>query len=254
MTLFPILNVGLILNKKSTSILLNCSKKYSWNIFNMKNYKDILDEENNDTKDKLSDFRVKYSEALKEKSNTWLSYEETCYIYLFRGGGDPNTEMAAFDVDGTIIKPTGRGNIPKKHDDWQFWSIWTKVKLSQAVDKKRFVMFTNQNGVALGLVSLDTIKLRLELMSKSLKIPCTIFVSINKDSFRKPNTGMFELFEKAFNDSKLIDRKQSFYCGDAVGYPAHSDADIKFAESLQLPFLTPSAFVRGHKPKLVGDA
>lgn len=60
---------------------------------------------------------------------------------------------------------------------------------------------------------------------------------------------MFRLFEKSFNNLVPIDLKKSFYCGDAIGYPSHSDADIKFFRALNLPFLPPDKFVRGVKPK-----
>lgn len=204
-----------------------------------------------DDADILANLRQEYSFARQESTSKWLDYMKSCYIYLYRGGGEPSEALAAFDLDGTIIKPRSNKRIPRNATDWQFFSAWTKVKVEQAVreNQARFVVFTNQNGVGLRLVSLEEVQERIELVTKRLNIPCTVFVAIDQDEFRKPKIGMFRLFEKSFNDSFPIDYKRSFYCGDAIGYPSHSDADLKFAQALGLRFLPPDKFVRGVKPK-----
>lgn len=194
-----------------------------------------------------------YEAVTKEGKSRWLEYDRSCYIYLYKGGGKPNNKIASFDLDGTIIKPKSNKRIPKTATDWQFFSIWTKVKLEQVIreNNARFVIFTNQNGVSLNFVSLSEVQERVELVTSRINIPCTVFMAINKDHFRKPCTMMFRLLLEAFNDSRTIDRDASFYCGDAIGYPSHSNADIEFAKRLRLPFLTPEKFLRGVKPKLV---
>lgn len=203
----------------------------------------------------LKTLQEAYQEARRDSTSKWLDYTKSCYIYLYRGGGEPSSALAAFDLDGTIIKPKSNKRIPRNATDWQFFSAWTKVKLQQALreNEARFVIFTNQNGVGLKLVALEEVQERIELVTKRLNMPCTVFVAIEQDEFRKPRTAMFQLFEKCFNSSKIIDYDKSFYCGDAVGYPSHSDADIKFAETLGLPFLPPEKFVRGVKPKLISE-
>ena len=204
--------------------------------------------------DALDDLRESYVKAKKESASRWLDYaEKSCYIYLYRGGGEPSNALASFDLDGTIIKPKSNKRIPRSATDWDLFSVWTKVKLQQAIaeNRARFVIFTNQNGVGLKVVPLEEVQKRIELVMKRLDIPCTVFVAIERDGFRKPATGMFQLFDKSFNDSRPIDFDRSFYCGDAVGYPSHSDADIKFAQRLGLPFLPPEKFLRGVKPKLL---
>lgn len=201
----------------------------------------------------LADLQESYATALKNSSNVWLHFRNTCYVYLYRGGGDPNKTIAGFDLDGTIIKPKSNKKIPKSATDWQFFSVWTKVKLQEVLrqNKARFVIFTNQNGVGLQIVPIEEVQARIELVTSRLNVPCTVFMAIDKNSFRKPETQMFSLFQKSFNDCKRVDLSSSFYCGDAIGYPSHSDADIKFAKTLGLPFLTPEKFLRGVKPKLV---
>lgn len=203
----------------------------------------------------LSDLEAVYSRSRATNSNTWLTYLDSCYIYLYRGGGDPNATIASFDLDGTIIKPKNpRHKICKGASDWQFFSAWSKVNISKSVTQpktRRLIIFTNQNGVGLNIVPLSEVKSRIESVTKSINIPCTVFVATEKDEFRKPKTKMFWLLEKCFNDHLTVERESSFYCGDAIGYPSHSDADIKFAEALGLQFITPEKFVRGHKPKFI---
>lgn len=210
---------------------------------------DSLDEDT----DTLNGLRDAYDVARQESISKWLDYKKTCYIYLYQGGGEPSETLAAFDLDGTIIKPKSNKRIPRSATDWQFFSAWTRIKVNSFVreNQARFVIFTNQNGVGLRLVALEEVQERIELVTKRLNIPCTVFVAIDKDEFRKPRTGMFRLLSKSFNNSLPINYEKSFYCGDAIGYPSHSDADIKFAQTLGLPFLAPDKFVRGVKPKLL---
>lgn len=202
----------------------------------------------------LEELRLAYDIARQNSSNSWLHFAKSCYIFIYRGGGEPNRRMAAFDLDGTLIRPKSNKRIPRSATDWELFSVWTKVKLQQilnAKDKLRFVIFTNQNGVGMNIVPLEEIQERIELVMKKIDIPGIVFVSTEKDEFRKPRTGMFQLYNKCFNGSETLLMEDSFYCGDAVGYPSHSDADIKFASKLGLPFLPPEKFVRGVKPKLV---
>lgn len=210
-------------------------------------------DELDDDLDALKNLREAYTTARQESSSRWLDYSKSCYIYLYRGGGEPSSALAAFDLDGTIIKPRSNKKIPRDATDWQFFSAWTKVKVQQSIreHQSRFVIFTNQNGVGLKLVALEEVQERIELVTKRLNFPCTVFVAIDRDEFRKPKTGMFNLFNKSFNESRPIDYTKSFYCGDAVGYPSHSDADLKFAQTLGLPFVPPDRFIRGVKPKLI---
>lgn len=203
--------------------------------------------------DTIAGLASSYAQAREDLSSKWLNYMKRCHVYIYRGGGQPSSSLASFDLDGTIIKPKSNKRIPRNATDWQFFSVWTKVKIQQAIreNDSRLVIFTNQNGVGLRLVALEEVQERIELVTQRLNIPCTVFVAIEKDEFRKPNTAMFRLFEEAFNNDQRVDLEKSFYCGDAVGYPSHSDADIKFAQTLKLPFLPPEKFLRGVKPKLV---
>ncbi|CAA2975972.1 Hypothetical predicted protein [Olea europaea subsp. europaea] len=210
--------------------------------------------ENHKTGNTLESLREAYAKISKSNESQWLDFaDQSCYIYLYKGGGQPSETMAAFDLDGTLIRPKSNKRIPRSATDWELFSVWTKTKLQQCLREcpARFVIFTNQNGIGLNIVPLDEVQQRIELVTKRLDIPCTVFMATEQDEFRKPRLGMYRLFTESFNDSMPLDLSSSFYCGDAIGYPSHSDADIKFAQQLDLPFLTPEKFLRGVKPKLV---
>ncbi|KAL6948818.1 hypothetical protein ACO0QE_001291 [Hanseniaspora vineae] len=67
---------------------------------------------------------------------------------------------------------------------------------------------------------------------------------------RKPEIGMFEMFQQDMNNYYHLkngaseDIKLEFYCGDAAGRPTDfSDSDLELANNLQTEFLTPEEFM-----------
>lgn len=69
------------------------------------------------------------------------------------------------------------------------------------------------------------------------------------DKHRKPSTGMFAYFESKYG---VVNKDESFYCGDAAGRPATPDAkkdfsadDLKFAWNIGLKFETPESLFLG---------
>ena len=69
-----------------------------------------------------------------------------------------------------------------------------------------------------------------------------------KSQYRKPNDGMFKLMEKLMN----VDKKESFYCGDAAGrkqppFNDFSNDDLLFSVNLKLKFYTPEMLFNGEK-------
>lgn len=193
----------------------------------------------------LDELRETYAAARRDNSSIWLSHNNSCYVYLYRGGGDPSSIVTSFDIDDTIIKPKSGAKFPKNSTDWEFLTSRTKAKIEEVVigRRARFLMFTNQNGVGMKVVTLDEVQKRIELVVKGLGLPVSVFVATQNDEFTKPYSGMFELFLASFNDDHPVDYANSFFCGDANGPPAFSDSDLKFAQTVGLPFLTPEQFL-----------
>lgn len=165
----------------------------------------------------------------------WIRFEG-CLYHI------PVTKMyskiAAFDLDGTLVfTATGRKPFQiNSPDDW----VMPPSVLSTLIDvseDSNVVIFTNQS------VFNDIIKKKLESIVSYLKnkgVDPYVFVATGHDEYRKPNNGMFKLFEKVHPE----DFEYVFYCGDAVGdtdYPPYnwSDSDKKFAENCGLAFYEP---------------
>ncbi len=77
-----------------------------------------------------------------------------------------------------------------------------------------------------------------------------VFLSTAEDSYRKPGTAMWELFNSKFNGKMKLDMNKSFYCGDAAGrkdakHKDFSDSDYKFALNAGLLFKTPENLFLG---------
>ena len=76
-----------------------------------------------------------------------------------------------------------------------------------------------------------------------MEISIQAFLALEDDEYRKPGTKMWDLLEKN-NDNIKIDKKLSFYCGDAAGrkngkHKDFSDSDLKFGLNVGIEFFTP---------------
>lgn len=79
-------------------------------------------------------------------------------------------------------------------------------------------------------------------------------MALEDDEYRKPGTKMWDLLESN-NGGIKIDKKKSFYCGDAAGrktatHKDHSDSDLKFGLNVGIEFLTPENLYLGEKDKV----
>jgi len=53
------------------------------------------------------------------------------------------------------------------------------------------------------------------------EVPLNFIVSYKYNYYRKPMTGMFDLLQTTIKEQgSKLDKKNSFYCGDAAGRPA----------------------------------
>jgi len=162
---------------------------------------------------------------------------------------DKNKPVAGFDLDGTIIEPTGGKKFSQSDDDWKFYNSKETVDKLIKYHKNGFtiVIYTNQNGISLGRISKEKWMNKINKIAKIVKIPFIIVASLLKDNSRKPRTILWE---------KIIpcDINRSFYCGDAGGLPKRkingtiikkdfSDSDLKFAYNLGIKFIHRDEFI-----------
>ncbi len=150
------------------------------------------------------------------------------------------TKMAAFDYDWTLVKPKDTRIFPKDIDDWELLYDTIIHKLRKYYeDGFMIVIFTNQ-----------TKQWKCEQVinvMKSLHIPMFIpFGNYKSDKTQgKPNTYIFTNFIGSFS----INKKDSFYVGDALGRTNDwSDTDKQFADNLGIAYYSPEEiFHSNHK-------
>ncbi|KAI6276167.1 hypothetical protein MCOR31_003936 [Pyricularia oryzae] len=144
-------------------------------------------------------------------------------------------KVAAFDLDGTIIR-TASG---KKHadgpGDWQWWDTCVPLKLKSLYyeDGYRVVIFSNQGGLTLhpdpkwkgpkNTKRTDQFKTKVNSILSKLDIPITLYAATAKDIFRKPRPGMWNemLNDYDLNGTEATpEMEHSFFVGDAGGRTA----------------------------------
>lgn len=139
-----------------------------------------------------------------------------------------NKPIAAFDFDGTLIKPFGK--FANRLDD--FIILIEEDFFHRIRDDYNIVIFTNQ------LKYRKITEMRILSVMEKLGIE-NVFVSLKRDEFRKPNIGMWKLMTSFidYNLSREI-LEDSFYVGDAGGRPDdHSSDDIDFALNVGVDFV-----------------
>lgn len=188
-------------------------------------------------------------------------------------------KLAAFDLDGTLIRTKSGSTFPRDENDWRFTYPDIQEKLHQLHEKSgyRIVIFTNQAGIT-SEKSLACFQNKISKISRVLgpALPFDLIAATKKDVNRKPCTGMLQhLVRHLLSDStlklpentadfnsllavcdgdllrNLIDMDQSFFVGDAAGRPHswktgyakdHSIADYGFAHNTGLCFYTPEEY------------
>lgn len=188
-------------------------------------------------------------------------------------------KIAAFDMDGTLIRPSNGQAHSKTCSDWEWWDPTVKDTLEGLHrDGFQIVVLSNQKGISVGKVEVETLKSKIGSMLSQLNIPVSFFLASKADVYRKPNRGMWDLVldmflasDRTYSSTEvdtLVNWEESFYCGDAAGrFPLkkvakksaspmvsgphnnyeifvkdHSDTDRGFAFNLSLKFFTPEEF------------
>jgi len=184
-----------------------------------------------------------------------------------------STKIAAFDIDGTIIKTkSGKTFATNDLTDWQLWADATTIMkptfIKLVSDGYRIVFFTNQEGISNGKVDKQSWKTKVEHVIDALGLSeqnggpgVTVLASLTRkeNNYRKPHVGMWNFLCESLSDSTTtIARSESMYVGDAAGRPKRgqvkkdfSCTDYKFALNIGggLTFRTPEElFYKSTKP------
>ncbi|KAM0792924.1 hypothetical protein ACM66B_002683 [Microbotryomycetes sp. NB124-2] len=152
-------------------------------------------------------------------------------------------KLAAFDLDGTLIRTKTGNTFPRNEYDWQLWSDRVKPKLQHLHDEGYSIaIISNQNYKG---KHRDWFRAKVIDISARLEVPLRAVAALEKDHFRKPNIGMWDLVKDKmlYETGVEVDVKNSFFVGDAAGRVGdHSRADIDMACNVGLTFHTPEQF------------
>lgn len=159
--------------------------------------------------------------------------KDTVIYSITTNGTCKDYKVAAFDLDYTIIKTKSGKVFPKDANDWVLWNDRVKSVLYDYYNNcYKIVIFTNQRKFK------DDFITKIEAIKEELKIDFDIFIATGDDYYRKPMTGMWDLFVSLFPHN--IDIKHSFYCGDAAGRNSDFDiVDLYFAHNIGIKFEIP---------------
>ena len=205
----------------------------------------------------------------------WRTIDETVICKAYNEF-KPGKKILSFDLDDTITSfaktKAGKSKSPDKdkkkdkNESYIFTFGLDKIKSKLDEFQKKnfvFVIFSNQNGITLGHIKEDDFKNKIDkIFNEELKYPFAVLFAKEKDYYRKPCTGMVELFKAEFNENMELDLNECIYVGDAAGrkksktYKRNdfSDSDYKFAINCQFKFFTPEEFFLNEKsdyPKIV---
>ncbi|KAI5900063.1 PNK3P-domain-containing protein [Schizophyllum commune H4-8] len=164
--------------------------------------------------------------------------------------------VAAFDLDGTVIKSSfGKGvskakaKGPAASANFEWWNPVVPKKLEEVYNEGyAILLITNQ---ALKPGPLRTWKEKMNAVALALpKVPFRLFAATEKDNYRKPMRGMWTELERIYAvEGVTINKDESFYVGDAAGrvYGKDKPADFagtdrKWADNVGLTFYTPEEY------------
>jgi bifunctional polynucleotide phosphatase/kinase len=146
-------------------------------------------------------------------------------------------QIAAFDLDSTIIKTKSGKKFPINKNDWEF--LYENVpKTIQYYSKKYLVaVFTNQKKLSKNKNEIPDFIEKINNIVNNLKINnIVVFIATSDDWNRKPMTGMWNALKNICSP----ELENSFYCGDAAGrLNDFSIYDFYFAHNIAVKFYLP---------------
>ena len=192
------------------------------------------------------------SNEVSKINGTWDLLDKTLLIFT------PNmlqhcSHVAAFDLDGTLIKTKSGQRFPKDNSDWTvaFANAKEKIRDLYMQSGYKLVLFSNQSSLERDSHKIPQFKEKIEAILNHFALPIQVFLATGKDIYRKPAPGMWNTMINLMGDVTL---SKSFYVGDAAGRGKnwaphkpkdHSIADRLFALNIGLKFYTPEEYFLG---------
>lgn len=175
------------------------------------------------------------------------------YSIDFMNIDNKTVKIAGFDLDHTLIRPKNNKVFPKSRDDFElvFPDIIDLLN-NLVIDKYIIIIFSNQSDLNNKEDKKEIVLDRIDYLY-SLFPKFNIIMATKQDYYRKPNTGMWDFIERKLNKRNIkIDKKNSFYVGDAAGRlkinklkKDFACSDRMFALNLKITFFTPEIYFTG---------
>ncbi|CAN0423965.1 unnamed protein product, partial [Pylaiella littoralis] len=161
-----------------------------------------------------------------------------------------STHIAAFDMDGTLIKTKSGKRFGDAKDDWRLWHGSIPVVLRKWYDRGyKVAIISNQMGVGTGKVDQKMLQAKVRLVVEALGVPVEAYLACHDDYYRKPRLGCWDLLSTSHNGGLDVEKEACLYVGDAAGRPKQgtykkdfSAGDLKLALNAGIPFQTPEQF------------
>ena len=173
-----------------------------------------------------------------------------------------HSKIVSFDLDNTLIETRSGKQFPVNNSDWKWKKTTLLEKLHQEVTIGcKIVIFSNQNGlISNGQVNetkVNSFCLKIEDITNQFQqheIFIQVFISLERNEYRKPVIGMWKLLEQNNTDIPIV-KELSFFVGDAAGRikmigkktkrKDFSCSDRQFARNIGIHFFTPEEYFDG---------
>ena len=160
-------------------------------------------------------------------------------------------KAAIFDLDYTLICTNSGKKFAKDAEDWKwlFPCVPSKLRDLHRKDGYQIVIVSNQMGLKGKPAKESEFKTKCEAILRVLSVPVVVVVATDKDKYRKPLLGMWELLTSRLG--LKVSPEACFYVGDAAGRQDgwstgkkkdFSCSDRRFAANVGITFYTPEEF------------
>ena len=149
---------------------------------------------------------------------------------------DGKAKVYIYDLDHTVIVPTGGKKFSNSSDDWKFFKNAKKGIQAYNADPTHITFIvSNQNGLN-NEARIQMFKDKVEKILKQLDIPIMLFAAIEKDVYRKPNDGIMRHHIVPVLQSLNVHHIMAVtYVGDAAGrHGDFSGSDRKWLYNVKL--------------------
>jgi bifunctional polynucleotide phosphatase/kinase len=188
--------------------------------------------------------------------------KDTCYYFLcdndYKKKKYKKVKLALFDWDGTIV-PFKKNDSNKDLCEPLYDEIPTILK-KLLKNNYHIVILSNQYGIKKGKITIEEFVNNLNKFLKKFKLEnkISVMIATDKDVYRKPLTGMLELYLKLTNYK--INWDKTFYVGDAGGRKGDfSNSDYLLTHNINvlwdvnIKFMTPEKWLGYSDEDIIED-